>query len=437
LGEEIPAQWWKLFRSVKLNDVIHAALDGSPTVAAAQATLRQAQEVLNARTGTVYYPSVNANYSYSRQRTSLAAAGISGGKGSIFDLHNASVDVSYLLDIFGGGRRELEALKSQVDYQRFQLEAAYLTLSSNVVTTVVKEASLREQSQAMRDILATQEKALGMLEKQLALGGVARSDVLAQRTQVEQTRSLLPGIEKELSQTRHYLAVLTGRLPSESGSLPEFSLADLVLPVELPVSIPSSLARQRPDIRAAEALLHAASAQIGVATANLYPQITLSGSYGAQANSFQDLFNSNSLVWGVGAGLLQPVFQGGALRAQRRAAIAAYDQTAALYRQTILVSFQNVADVLLALETDAMALKSQAAAETAAHDSLSLSEKQFAVGAVNYLALLNAERQYQQARIGLIQAQAQRFSDTAALFQALGGGWWNNMETNTSKDRDE
>ena len=247
--------------------------------------------------------------------------------------------------------------------------------------------------------------------------------MLTQQTQIAQTRATLPPLEKELSQTRHQLAVLAGRLPSEA--LPEFDLNELQLPQELPVSLPSSLVRQRPDIMASEALLHAASAQVGVATANLYPQITLTGSYGSEANTIGSMFSSSTMIWSLGAGLLQPIFRGGTLTAKRRAAIAAYDQAVAQYRGTVLLAFQNVADVLRALEADARTLRAQADAEAAAHDTLELTQKQFQLGAVSYLSLLNAERQYQQVRISLVQAQALRFADTAALFQALGGGWWN------------
>ena len=271
-----------------------------------------------------------------------------------------------------------------------------------------------------------------MVENQFRLGGASRSDILAQKTQLAQTQATLPPLEKALAQTRHLLAVLTGRLPHEGAELPEFSLTEIDLPEELPVSLPSSLVRQRPDIMASEALFHAACAQVGVATAYLYPQITLTGSYGFAATNVGDLFNSNAVVWNLGAGLLQPIFHGGTLTAKRRAAIAAYDQAEAQYRSTVLQAFQNVADALRALEMDANALKAQADAEAAASDTFDLTQKEYQLGAVSYLSLLNAERQYQQSQIGLIQAQAARFADTAALFQALGGGWWNRSPDNTA-----
>jgi NodT family efflux transporter outer membrane factor (OMF) lipoprotein len=423
-GQEIPAQWWQLFQSPALDQLIRRALADSPTLAAAQATLRQAQENLRARSGTEYYPGVDASLTGTRQKATGAVFGQPGTGGFFYGLYNATVNVSYSLDLFGGGRRELEALQSQVDYQRYQLEATYLSLTANIVTTAVQEASLRTQLKASREIIALQEKQLTLVERQFQLGGAARSDVLAQQAQVAQTRTVLPPLEKALAQTRNQLAVLVGSLPSDA-SLPEFDLERLHLPQELPLSVPSKLVRQRPDILASEGLLHAAGAQVGVATANLYPQITLSASMGSQAGRLQDLFSPGTSIWSLGAGLMQPVFHGGELTAKRRAAIAAFDQAAAQYRGTVLQAFQNVADVLQALEADARALKAQVDAEKAAADTLDVTQQQFQFGAVSYLSLLNAQRQHQQTRIGLVQAQAARFADSAALFQAMGGGWWN------------
>ncbi|MHB8453732.1 MAG: efflux transporter outer membrane subunit [Acidiferrobacterales bacterium] len=422
-GQDIPAQWWALFHSDPLNQLIHQALADSPTLAAARATLREAQENLRAQFGAVAFPGVDASVTATRQRISGAAFG-PAGKPSIFDLYNASIKVSYALDLAGGARRELEALRSSVDYQRFQLEGAYLALTANIVTAAIQEASLGARIQAIAEILKSQQAQLTVVERQYQLGAVSRSDVLAQRAQLAQTRATIPPLNNALAQTRHLLALLAGRLPSEQAT-PEFSLDSLQLPEVLPVSLPSSLVHQRPDVRAAEEILHQASAQIGVRTAAMYPQLTLNGSFGSETDKASQLFGSGTSVWGIGAGLLQPIFHGGELAAQRRAAIAAYDQASAQYREAVLQAFQNVADVLRALDNDADSLKAQAESESAAHDVLSLTQTQFKLGAVSYLSLLDAQRQYQQARIGLIQAQATRYADTAALFQALGGGWWN------------
>ncbi len=421
-GADIPAEWWHLYRSPALDRLIRAGLEHSPTLEAAQAALRVAQENLTAAT-SVLYPSVDAKLAATRQRTSGASFGQPQVPGNVFDLYNASVGVSYALDVAGGARRELEALEAQIDYQRFQIAAATLSLTSNIVTAAVSEASLRAQIAATRDIVGVEQSSLAVVEKQLALGAVSSAEVLAQRAQLAQTRATLPPLEKALAQTRNALATLVGETPA-SAELPELDLAALELPQDLPVSLPSALVRQRPDIQAAEALLREASAQIGVATAALYPQVTLSASYGSLATTTGSLFGANSTVWSLGAGLLQPLFHGGELEAKKRAAVAAYDQALAQYRQTVLGAFQSVADVLRALESDAQALREQAEAAEAARASLELARHQFQLGAVSYLVLLNAERQYQQARVGLVQAQAARYADTAALFQALGGGWW-------------
>ncbi|PUA18763.1 efflux transporter outer membrane subunit [Glaciimonas sp. PCH181] len=419
-GQDIPAQWWSLFHSVPLDQMIRDALKRSPSMASAQAALRQVQENLRAETGSLLYPSVGGQLGANREKVN-ATSGVGAG---IFNLYSASVNVSYSVDVFGGNRRQLEGLQASVDFQQFQLEATYLTLTSNLVTTAIQEASLRAQLQATHEILDAQEKQLSVIEKQLNLGAIPRSTVLLQRNTVAQTRATLPPLEKALSQTRHQLSVYAGKLPNEAG-LPEFDLASLQLPQELPVSLPSLLVRQRPDIRASEATFHQASAQVGVATANLYPQINLTGSYGTSATEVHNLFTPAAVVWSLAAGLTQPIFNGGALTAKRRAAVAAYDKAAADYRSTVLTAFQNVADSLRALEFDASTLKQQAEVEALSRESLNLSTQQFKLGAISYLTLLDAQRTYQQARVSLVKAQAARYADSAALFQAMGGGWWN------------
>jgi NodT family efflux transporter outer membrane factor (OMF) lipoprotein len=434
-GAEVSAQWWALFHSEPLDRLIREALANSPSLAAAQARLRQAQENLRAETGAVS-PSVDARLSAQRQRFSPAAMGQPNAPSYVFDLFNASVGVSYTFDAAGGWWRELEAMQAQVDYQNFQLEAAHLTLTANVVTTAIREASIRAQMTAVTEILTTQRKQLDVVDRQHQLGGAALADVLAQRTQLAQTQATLLPLEKELASMRHLLAVLTGRFPGEV-QLPEFTLESLELPAELPVSVPSALVRQRPDIRAAESLWHQASAQVGVATANQYPRITLSGSYGSQANEAGDLFTGRTGVWSIGAALLQPIFHAGELSARRRAAVAAYDQSEALYRETVLRAFQNVADTLRALDVDARLLAALSEVESVARETLDLTQKQYALGGSNYLSLLNAERQYQQARINFVQAQAARYADSAALFQALGGGWWNRPVPDDKNDSPE
>jgi len=427
-GKEIVSDWWTLYQSESLDALIRQALAESPTIAAAQARLREAEENLRARTGTVYSPTIDGDFSVTRSKSTGASYGDPSASANTFTLYNAKVSVSYTLDIFGGNRRELEALRAQVDYQRFLLEGAYLTLTSNIVTTAVKEASLRGQVSVNREIVNLLEEQLDVVAGQFDVGAVSRSDVLAQQTVLAQTRATLPPLEKELAQTRHQLSVLVGRLPGEGG-IPEFNLETLELPVELPVSLPSSIVRQRPDIRASEELLHAACAEVGVATANLYPNITLTGSIGTNAVKIEDLFSHGTSIWSLGAGLLQPIFHGGELAAKRRAAVAAYDQAAAEYRSTVLQAFQNVADTLRALEADARTLRAQAEAERASRETFEITREQFRLGGVSYISLLVAQRLYQNARIELVKARADRFADTAALYQALGGGWWNRSAT--------
>jgi NodT family efflux transporter outer membrane factor (OMF) lipoprotein len=426
-AKKLSAQWWTLFHSPALDRLIRQGLAGSPSLAAAQAALQEARENLAAANGSLRYPGADASAGISRQKVSAAT---NGGNSAEFDLYNASVGVSYTLDLFGGAKRQIEAIEAQVDYQRFRYEAAYLTLASNIATTAIQEASLRSQAATIQDILAAEQKQLAVVKRQFELGAVPKASVLSQQSQLAITAASLPPIEKRLAFTRHALAVLIGQMPSQA-TLPEFRLDSLQLPETLPVSLPSVLTRQRPDIRAAEALLHQASAEVGVATANLYPQITLSGSLGATSMDFGKLLDGPNTFWSIGAGLVQPLFHGGALHAKRRAAIAVYNQAAAQYRQTVLGAFRDVADALRALDTDARTLQAEEAAEEAAKTNLDLTQRQFELGAVNYLSFLVAQRDYQQVRIGRVTAQAQRYADTVALFQALGGGWWNRPATDT------
>lgn len=421
-SQDIPEQWWSLFHLPELDGFMQESLRNNPTLEAAEATLRVARETMRAQYG-VLYPNVDAKTSASREKISGASFGRPAST-SPFNLYNASVNVSYALDIFGGARRELEALQAEVDYQRFQKEGAWLTLTSNIATLAVREASLRAQLDATREVYSLQGSQLVIVRQQFGAGGVSRIDVLTQESQLAQTAASFPVLEKELASARHQLAVLSGRTPGEV-NVPEFYLERFTLPRDVPVTLPSVLVRQRPDIRASESLLHAANSRIGVATAALYPQINLTGSYGSESTTTGGLFSSGSVVWNLEAGLTQPIFRGGALTAQRRAAIASREAAFAVYRETVLNAFRDVADVLRALETDARVLKAQAEAEGAARNTLDLARRQFELGAVSYLYLLNAQNQYQLARINLVQARAARLADTAALYQALGGGWWN------------
>jgi len=422
-GQDIPGQWWTLFHSEPLNALIDQALKTNPDLQAAQAALRQTQELAAASRGPLF-PQVDAQYNVTRQKISGASFG-QAGLNPIFTLSTAQVSVSYLVDIWGQTRRQIESAEAQAEQQQFQLEATYLTLTSNVVNAAIQEASLRAQIVATEDIISAETQQLNLLQRQFDLGGASKAAVLAQAATLAQAKAGLPVLQKQLAQQRNLLAVLAGRFPSEEPSQ-KFELASMQLPQDLPLSLPSKLVEQRPDIRAAESAMHAASAQVGVATANMLPQITLTGAYGVQGSGID--FNPSTGIWSLGAGLLQPIFRGGTLIHEKRAAVAAYDQTAAQYRSTVLSAFQNVADALRALQSDADALNAQVAAEQAAADSLDLSEKQFQLGAISYTSLLDAERTSLQAHVSRVQAQAARFADTAALFQALGGGWWNRTD---------
>ena len=421
---DIPQQWWTLFESPPLNALIEKALRANPTLVTAQAALRQAMELVYAQQG-FFYPTVQASFSPSRQKLSKTIAPVLSMTTNLtYDLYTAQVTVGFTPDVFGGNRRQVESLRGLADSQRFLLEATYVTLTSNVVAAAVQEASLRAQIAATKDIIAISTRSLELLRRQFDLGFVARLDVAAQEAALAQMEQTLPPLRKQLEINRDLLTALAGRLPSDE---PEerFELAALHLPQDLPVSLPSRLVEQRPDVRAAEEQLHAASAQIGVAIANRLPQFTLSGAYGGVATSFTQMFASGNPFWVVAGNVAQTLFAGGTLLHRQRAAEAAFEQAAAQYRSTVITAFQNVADTLYALQNDADSLKAALAAERAAKVTLDLTRTQQQLGYVNYLALLSAQQAYQQTLVTRVQAQASRLADTAALFQALGGGWWN------------
>jgi NodT family efflux transporter outer membrane factor (OMF) lipoprotein len=419
-GRDVPARWWTTFGNAELSRRVNTALRHSPSIASARAALRQAQENALAA-GAVQFPSVNGSAGVTRQQQSGAAF---GGAFTFAPLtvYNASVSVDYGIDLFGGTRRGIEAQAAQADVQRAQTDAIYLTLAANVVTASLQEASLREQLRATGQILDSQRKSLDIAEKQQQIGAKSLSDTLAVRTQVATTEATLPALRSRLAATRNQLATYLGTTPAQL-KLSPLTLDAITLPQDIPVSLPSALVGQRPDIRAASAQLHAATAQVGVATAAMLPQITLSASAGSQALKAADLFSAGTRAWSLGMGLTQPIFHGGALLHKKRAAQAGLDKARADWQQTVLVAFQNVADALQALQFDAQGLAAQATVETAASQQLSLVRQQFQLGSTGYLNLLEAERSYQQAHIALIQARTARLADTAALYAALGGGW--------------
>jgi NodT family efflux transporter outer membrane factor (OMF) lipoprotein len=426
-GGDIAADWWHLFRSKPLNALVEQALTANPTLPAAQAALRQALENVAAQRGS-YYPSASVSLDASRNLTAVAALSPASASGNpYYSLITPQLNVSFVPDVFGANRRTVESLQAQADNQRFMLEATWLTITSNVVAGAIQEASLRAQIKATQDAIQIETDLLKILQKQQTLGQTAGADIAAQKAVLAQAQLLLPPLQKQLALQRHALTVLAGRFPNDEIA-ETFDLASLHLPITLPVSLPSDLVRQRPDVRQAEENLHAASAGIGQAVAARLPQITLTAQVAASANNASDLFTPGTNFWTLAGGLTQPVFEGFALLHKQRAAQAAFDQAAAQYRNAVLTAFQNVADSIRSLRSDADALHAAAAAEHAASRSLDITRRQLQLGQIAYLSLLNAENTYAQARLVLVQAQANRLADTAALFQALGGGWWHRTE---------
>lgn len=419
---DIPAQWWTLFKSPQLDLLIKKALEQNPNLAAADAALRVAQENVNAQIGGQYFPAIGLSGNAARQQQSLATFGIPGQ--NIYSLYNTSINVGYRLDVFGAARRTVESARAQAEIRQFQLEGAYLALTGNIVTSAVREAALRAQYAATKEILNAQQNLADVTERQLKIGTVSRVDLTSQQTLVSSSQVDLLAYERNLAFARNQLAVYTGEFPSNA-QIAEFDLSSLHLPEKLPLSLPSNLVRQRPDVRAAEALLKSTNALVGVATANLLPQVNLSAGMGSVALSSGALFGPTATIWSVAGGVFQPLFQGGQLLAQRRGAIASYEQAVFQYQATVLNAFQEVADALSALETGAQSLKAASDAERYSKETLDLVQEQYKLGTSSYLAVLYYQNLYQQAKVKSVQAQAVRFADTAALFAALGGGWWN------------
>ena len=425
-GMDIPSQWWTLFKSPELDQLVEQAFKGNPDVDAAKAALRQAHELYSVQK-TSFFPTVQGEFSGVRAKNALGTIANPTSlpqTNPYYNLYTAQLSVSYLPDVFGATRRQVEIAKAQEQNNRFQLEAVYLTLSSNVVVTAVQEASLRGQVDATLRLLELQHQLTDTVQRQRTLGTASDLDVLAQQSAEAQTAQSLPPLQKQLGQTRDALTALLGRLPSEEPTQ-TFHLADLTLPGELPVSLPSKLVEQRPDVRQAEENMHAASAAVGVAIADMLPQFAISGNIGSSSLAIGQLFGPYTGFWDAGASLTQTLFDAGALLHKKRAADAALDQAAAQYRAAVILACQNVADSLRALQADADALKASAEAERAARVTFELAQRQRELGTISWVAVLNAEQSYRTAQLALVQAQANRYSDTAGLFQSLGGGWWN------------
>ena len=427
LGADVPGQWWTVYHSPALNALVERALAANPDLKSAQAALRVAREAYYSQRAQAW-PTVDASYQYQRQKLSNSLAPILNSNSELFDLHTAQVTVSYAPDVFGGVARQTESVRAQAQAQRFQTEATYLTLTSNLVVAAIQYAALADQIEATQAILRADRGVLDMMRRQAVAGEIAQPDVVAQETAMAQAEQALPGLRKQLAQQMDLIADLTGQFPGQTAA-PDLTLSSIELPVDLPLSLPARLVDQRPDIRAAAANLQAASAQVGVAIAARLPNISLTANAGGEATRFGQVFSAGNGFWLLGGTIAQPVFDAGDLLHKQRGAEAGLDQAKAQYQSTVLSAFQNVADSLEAIQTDAVALASAATAETTAARSLSIAKTQFAAGEVGSLTVLNAEAAYQQVRLARVQAQAARYADAAALFQSLGGGWWNRTET--------
>ncbi|HEY2622838.1 MAG TPA: efflux transporter outer membrane subunit [Dyella sp.] len=423
---DIPGQWWTLFHSAPLNALIDDALKHNAETEAAHAALQAAWENVRAQRGA-FFPSVSASVDPTRQKTGSVLASNVASNGTLYNLTTAQVSVSYSPDLWGGNRRQVESLVAEANAQRFQLEATYLTLTSNLVNAAIQEASLRAQIDATRHIIDDQQRIMTTLQRQLALGDAAEAVVAAQQAALELSRATLPPLEKQLAQQRDLLAALSGRMPSDSMDA-RFTLEGLQLPNQLPLSLPARLVEQRPDVRMADEQLHAASAQVGVAIANRLPNVQITANIGSAADSASTLLGTGTGFWNIGAPIVVPLFDGGTLKHKQRAAEATYRQSAAQYRGTVISAVQDVADVLHAVSFDAEALVAAERAERAAARSFEIAQHQLALGDISDAVMLNAELTWRQARIAFIQAQANRYADTVALFQALGGGWWHRQD---------
>jgi NodT family efflux transporter outer membrane factor (OMF) lipoprotein len=427
-GADIPADWWTLFHSRALNDLIEQALAHNPDLKAAQAALLVAHENTRAQRGA-YAPQVTAGASVTREKDpSATLAPVPANNSFAYTLITPQLSVSYVPDVFGLNKRTVEASAAQEQAARYQMDAVDITLSANVAEAAITEASLEDQIEATNELVGLSREILSLLQYQKSKGYIGGADIAAQQAQLAQLEASLPPLIKQRDQQNDLIAVLTGRYPAQAAGQ-RFTLSTLTLPSDLPLSLPATLVEQRPDVLQAQANLHAASAEIGVARANRLPNITLSANAGTNALAIGQIFGPGTGFWNIGGALLGPIFDGGTRLHQERAARATYTQTAEQYRSTVLTAFQNIADTLVAIEQDANTLKATTAAADAARTSLDLARLQYKDGYAAYLAVLNADQAYRQARLSQVQAEADRFTDTVALFQALGGGWWHQPQT--------
>jgi NodT family efflux transporter outer membrane factor (OMF) lipoprotein len=436
-GRDVSFKWWEAFGSPAIDSLVEKSFRANPTVKAAQAALRQAQEMVYAQQG-YFFPTVGVDYSLERQQIAGNLGGNDPGpQGNgtviqasspaapvIYNMHTAELTVGFTPDVFGGNRRKVESLDAQAQMQRYELEATYVSLASNVVAAAIQEASTRAQLKATEEIIARNEKSLAIVRDKLNSGFATRLDLAGQELQLAQAKALLPPLRKQFEQTRDLIRELVGNLPNQDVA-ETFDLESLTLPSQLPLSLPSKIIEQRPDIRAAEENLRSANANVGVAVAAMLPQFTITGVAGGTATQFSQMFQSGGPFWSLIGDAAQPLFQGGTLLHTKRAADQALRQAAAQYQSTVLQAYQNVADTLHAIVTDADALAAAVDAEQAAKVALDLAHRRMQSGYGDYLSELTAGMVYSQAVLNEVQARATRLGDTATLYQALGGGWWN------------
>lgn len=441
LGRDIPFAWWKDFGSPKLDALVDRALKNNPNITAAEASLRQAQELTYAQEG-FFFPTIGADFNGERQKVSGNTAastepGVQGNGNNIvqpgpaqplfYNFYTAQLSISYAPDVFGGNRRKVESLWAQAQQQRYQMEATYVTLVDNVVAAAIQEAALRAQIDATQKYIDQNAKGLEILQNQFKAGYAMRLDVAQQESALAQAQEQLPPLQKQLEQTHDLVRALVGALPNEDVDT-AFDFDALHLPHELPLTLPSRLVEQRPDVLAAQEQWHTASANVGVAIAAELPQFSITGSFGGNASELRQIFSPGAGFWSIDGDLAQTIFDGGTLLHTRRAADQALLQAAAQYKSTVISAFQNVADTLHAVKADADNLAASKAAEQAAKVALEVTQNQYKTGYVNYLTLLAAQEAYEQAEVTLVQAQGNRYGDTAALYQACGGGWWNRQQ---------
>ncbi|MFT9294916.1 MAG: efflux transporter outer membrane subunit [Acetobacter orientalis] len=425
-GQDIPAQWWTLFRSPALDALVRKALDHNPSLESARDALAAAQENRLAQQ-SAFFPTISGSFNPTRNKTSKTYSAIPNNNQWLYTVHTAQLNISYVPDLWGGVRRGVESAKAVRDAQRDQLRAVQLTLTASVVQAAIDYATIKAQIETTQSLVNLQRDLLDSARKQEKAGEFSQNDVALQHTALAQNEATLAPLQKQLEQQKHLIAALVGDTPDVPQ--PEFTLNDFALPAELPLTLPAHLVEQRPDIRTAQANWHAACAQVGVAVANRLPNIQLGATPGFAAASIAQMAAPGYGQWTIAAMVTQPLFDGGLLRHQENAARAAYDQAAAEYRNTLVTALQDVADTLSALKLDATTLSDNAEAATAAGQSLRISLAQYKYGAISQIVMLTAQQAHLQSELALAQSRADRLSDTVALFQALGGGWWNSKES--------